>query len=132
VHDEARQTTPSKLDQHWVPAGQLTPEQPVGKPPSGKAQVAWLQIHPVGQASPQPPQLAGSLSTRVHPVGQQLPEAVPVEQLVPTLLAEQLTAASQKPNKQSWPASQARPQPPQLAESLVRSSQIDPQQVSSV
>jgi hypothetical protein len=91
------QTTPPKPAlQHWVPAGQLAAEQSV-KPASGRLQAKPVQVQPAGQAWPQAPQLWGSVWVLVQPEGQQEPPAEPVEQVVPTLVPEQVTVAWQKP-----------------------------------
>jgi hypothetical protein len=94
------------------PVGQVT-STPASMP---AAQAPATQARPLGQARPQPPQwavltavLTQKPSQRVRPMPQAMPPSIGGG------------APTQAPATQLWPAAQARPQPPQWA-SLVRKS----------
>jgi hypothetical protein len=107
-----------------VPAGQAAPEKQLLGPHAPS-----VQLSPVGQICPQPPQLLGSLWRSTQPPPQQAPAVVLSPQTVPLGLVAQSGLGAQEPPLQNRPASQPLPQKPQLAGSLRVLEQLLPQQV---
>ena len=106
-----------------------------GAPVAESVQAPRSQLRPGAQACPHPPQLAVSRIQAVwstHSPRQQAPRPPPLAwQLVAAICFAQLRA-SQCPDRQSSPWSQAISQRPQLALSADRSTQRSPQQLPAL
>lgn len=126
--------------QPHTPALQVSPG-PHGGSQGTAPQPPSVHTSPAGQATPQPPQFAGSVWVSWQPSEQQTSPAVhaappahwqvevPTSHTSPAAQAGSQGRSSQEPAMHPWPAGHTTPQPPQFASSFMVSAHPSGQQV---